>query len=35
MDVTIYNGSDTQLEATGGATYVWSPADGLSDPQHF
>ena len=32
MDVTIYNGSDTQLEATGGATYVWSPADGLSDP---
>jgi gliding motility-associated-like protein len=29
-DVAICNGSSTQLSASGGATYVWSPATGLS-----
>ncbi|MDF2437890.1 MAG: hypothetical protein K0Q95_2266 [Bacteroidota bacterium] len=31
-DVTICPGSATMLSATGGTTYSWSPATGLSDP---
>ncbi|MER2995983.1 gliding motility-associated C-terminal domain-containing protein [Pontibacter populi] len=31
-DVTIMQGKATKLVATGGATYSWSPATGLSDP---
>lgn len=32
LDQVIYFGSSTQLEATGGVTYAWSPTIGLSDP---
>ena len=31
-DVTICNGDSTQLNATGGDTYVWAPITDLSDP---
>ncbi len=31
-DVTVCNGQSTQLNATGGASYQWSPATGLSNP---
>ncbi|MBK8443326.1 MAG: gliding motility-associated C-terminal domain-containing protein [Sphingobacteriales bacterium] len=31
-DVTICEGEDTQLNASGGTTYSWSPATGLSNP---
>jgi len=31
-DITICNGNETQLMATGGTTYLWTPSDGLSDP---
>lgn len=31
-DQTICPGTETQLEATGGISYQWSPAEGLSDP---
>jgi hypothetical protein len=31
-DVSIPCGGNTQLTATGGTTYIWSPATGLSDP---
>ncbi len=31
-DVTICSGSSTQLQASGGTTYTWSPATGLSNP---
>ncbi len=31
-DQTICSGESAQLNATGGANYVWSPATGLSDP---
>jgi gliding motility-associated-like protein len=31
-DVTICKGATTQLQASGGTTYTWSPATGLSDP---
>ncbi|RNI32471.1 T9SS C-terminal target domain-containing protein [Rufibacter immobilis] len=31
-DVTICQNSSTQLQASGGLTYSWSPAAGLSDP---
>ena len=31
-DVTICNGDSTQLNATGGDTYVWTPITDLSDP---
>ena len=31
-DVAICNGSSTTLSASGGVTYSWSPATGLSDP---
>jgi gliding motility-associated-like protein len=31
-DVTICPGTSTMLNATGGTTYSWSPATGLSDP---
>ncbi|WP_207433528.1 T9SS type A sorting domain-containing protein [Sabulibacter ruber] len=31
-DVAICQGSSTQLQASGGLTYNWSPAAGLSDP---
>ena len=31
-DQTICFGASAQLFATGGATYTWSPTDGLSDP---
>lgn len=31
-DATICNGDSTQLNATGGGTYSWSPTTGLSDP---
>ena len=30
-DVTICEGASTQLNATGGTSYIWSPADGLSN----
>lgn len=30
-DTTISLGYSIQLQATGGTTYIWSPADGLSD----
>ncbi|MBC8314387.1 MAG: VCBS repeat-containing protein [Bacteroidales bacterium] len=36
-DATIYIGYppyETQLNATGGVTYNWTPEDGLSDPTH-
>ncbi len=32
QDVTICGGGSTQLLASGGTTYSWSPTDGLSDP---
>ena len=31
-DVTICNGESTQLSASGGTDYAWSPAGSLSDP---
>lgn len=31
-DVTIIQGRTTELEATGGVTYLWEPAEGLNDP---
>jgi len=31
-DVTICNGSGTQINGSGGTTYSWSPATGLSNP---
>ncbi|MCK4344998.1 MAG: gliding motility-associated C-terminal domain-containing protein, partial [Bacteroidales bacterium] len=31
-DITIYYGSDTVLNASGGIFYSWDPATGLSDP---
>ncbi len=31
-DVAICNGSNTQLNASGGTTYSWSPTTGLSNP---
>jgi gliding motility-associated-like protein len=31
-DVAICTGSSTQLSASGGSTYNWSPVNGLSDP---
>ncbi|WP_338762121.1 PKD domain-containing protein [Bernardetia sp. ABR2-2B] len=31
-DVTICRGESTQLEATGGVNYLWTPTTGLSDP---
>lgn len=31
-DVTICYGSSTQLNASGGVTYVWTPTTGLSNP---
>ncbi len=31
-DVTICDGSNARLNATGASTYTWSPAIGLSDP---
>ncbi|MCB9173071.1 MAG: gliding motility-associated C-terminal domain-containing protein [Flavobacteriales bacterium] len=31
IDVTIVEGNSTQLNATGGGTYVWTPSTGLSD----
>lgn len=31
IDVTILEGTTTQLNATGGGTYVWTPSVGLSD----
>lgn len=31
-DVTICTGSSTQLQASGGTNYSWSPTAGLSDP---
>jgi gliding motility-associated-like protein len=31
IDVTILEGTTTQLNATGGGTYVWTPSSGLSD----
>ncbi len=31
-DITIYYGSDTVLNASGGIFYSWNPATGLSDP---
>ncbi|GAB3202266.1 hypothetical protein GCM10027293_27490 [Pontibacter aydingkolensis] len=31
-DLTIIEGKTVQLSATGGASYEWSPAEGLSDP---
>jgi len=31
-DATICGGSSTQLFATGGSNYIWSPATGLSNP---
>ncbi|MBC5773791.1 gliding motility-associated C-terminal domain-containing protein [Pontibacter sp. KCTC 32443] len=31
-DVTIMQGKSTKLVASGGATYSWSPATGLTDP---
>ncbi|WP_354352993.1 gliding motility-associated C-terminal domain-containing protein [Pontibacter aydingkolensis] len=34
-DVTIIQGRTTELRATGGATYVWEPAIGLSNPNVF
>ncbi len=30
-DVTILEGTSTQLNASGGGTYVWTPSEGLSD----
>jgi gliding motility-associated-like protein len=30
MDLTIGEGGNTQLQATGGTTYIWSPTSGLS-----
>ena len=30
-DITILEGTSTQLNASGGGTYVWAPAEGLSD----
>lgn len=30
-DVSICEGSSATLQATGGTTYIWSPADGVSD----
>jgi len=29
---TVCNGQSTRLSASGGATYLWSPASGLNDP---
>ncbi|MEJ8804399.1 Ig-like domain-containing protein [Pontibacter sp. H249] len=31
-DVTIIQGRTTELRASGGATYLWEPAEGLSNP---
>lgn len=31
-DVTIIQGKTVELRASGGATYVWEPAEGLSNP---
>jgi gliding motility-associated-like protein len=31
-DVSICNGASTQLNATGGTTFAWSPTTGLSNP---
>ena len=31
-DVTIIQGRTTELRASGGETYLWEPADGLSNP---
>ena len=31
-DVTIIQGRTVELRASGGATYLWEPAEGLSDP---
>ncbi|WP_299818026.1 gliding motility-associated C-terminal domain-containing protein [uncultured Pontibacter sp.] len=31
-DVTIIQGRTTELRASGGETYLWEPAEGLSDP---
>jgi PKD repeat protein len=32
QDVSVCQGNSTQLNATGGASYSWSPATGLSNP---
>lgn len=32
LDQVIYFGTSTELEATGGVTYAWSPTTALSDP---
>ncbi|MBD1397337.1 gliding motility-associated C-terminal domain-containing protein [Pontibacter sp. JH31] len=34
-DVTIIQGQTTELRASGGATYAWEPAAGLSNPNVF
>lgn len=34
-DVTICDGSSTQLKATGGTKYAWTPSTGLSDTSIF
>ena len=31
IDITIIEGHSTQLNATGGGTYIWSPSTGLND----
>lgn len=32
-DVTICRGSPVRLQGSGGSSYLWSPVDGLSDPE--
>lgn len=31
-DVVIYSGTDTELDGSGGVSYLWTPSDGLNDP---